>query len=173
MVVLSSLQPNPCSSPYYYLEIKEKKHSIEIIMRMLTPIFYSGEIPQTVRMLRDNLPSVLRCQCFNSAGFPFRHEVKDTEMGHLFEHLIIEFMCQEKLNSGARSATFSAVTFWNWNHDPRGTFHIEIEAKPSDFKFFYPSLKSATALLNKIIDTKFQSILVLQDSYEKPSNLLF
>ncbi len=173
MVVLSNLHPNPCSSPYYYLEVKHKKRSIEITMRMLTPVFYTSQVQKTVRMLRQSLPSVLRCQCFNNAGFPFHHEVKDTEMGHLFEHLIIEYMCHEKLKSGARSATFSAVTYWNWNKDPRGTFHIEIDAKESDFGFFYPAVDSATILLNKIIDSKFETRFPLPSSYQKPSNLLY
>lgn len=77
-------------------------------------------------------------------------------MGHLFEHLIIEFMCQEKLSGGARSASFSAYTFWNWNREARGTFHIEIEAGNNDIQYFYPALEQATVLLNKIIDTKYE-----------------
>ena len=89
-----------------------------------------------MKILQRNLPQVLDALCFNDSNLPFDIEVKNTEMGHLFEHIILEYMCEEKIKNGFPKASFKGVTNWNWKKDIQGTFHIQIEIEPADLEFF-------------------------------------
>ncbi|OGG16724.1 hypothetical protein A3D77_04780 [Candidatus Gottesmanbacteria bacterium RIFCSPHIGHO2_02_FULL_39_11] len=108
-------------------------------------------IPLTYSILKDVLPSILKCVCFNQDNNPFSEEVKKTEIGHLFEHIVLEYLslltCQKKKDT----AVFNGSTYWDWDTDNRGTFHITIDAKNDDYDILRESLDKSIHLLTSIL----------------------
>ncbi len=122
-----------------------------ITMLLDTPYYHTKHIPQTHNILQGSLPQVLHNKCFNDSNLPFSDEVKNTEIGHLFEHIILEYLCQIKVQSGHDKASFSGFTQWNWKRDAKGTYHIKINMNKKDKIFLEKALDESINLLNKIL----------------------
>jgi len=84
--------------------------------------------------------------------------VRRTEIGHLFEHILLEYLCQEKLLKGFDKAIFSGNTQWNWKREPRGMFHIYINMPYSDTDIFPEALKKSISLAKMILRNEQQQI---------------
>ncbi len=154
MSILDNQVINPylLDSQSYQLAIKSsQKGPTTITMSLFTPYFHTNHLPDTHSILSTNLPEVLRTQCFNDSNLPFDIEVKNTEIGHLFEHIILEYLCQIKIKNGHKKASFRGVTNWNWKKDLKGTYHIKIGLKPEDLIFFETALRKSVRLLNRIM----------------------
>src|SRR5262249_29868825 len=108
----------------FSLAIIQKQTLTKITMDMLYNQINTEEIPSVIELLQENLPTVLTTMCYNDLGLPFSDEVRNTEIGHLFEHILLEYLVQQKIAKGARQATYAGRTKWNWNRDPMGRFHI-------------------------------------------------
>lgn len=147
----TNIHPHLMDSKSYKLEVKNSQNGTYIKMIMLTNYFHTNSLPLTHKVLKKNLPGVLATKCFNDSGLPFDSEVKNTEIGHLFEHIILEYLCQRKIKNGYKSASFRGVTNWNWRQDVRGTYHIEIDVKPQDIIYFEYALEESVKLLDKIL----------------------
>ena len=96
----------------FELAIMQKQTSTRIIMDVLYNRINTNEIPTIVDVLQAKLPSVLYTTCYNDQNLPFDIEVQNTEIGHLFEHILLEYLCQLKLAKGAKQATFAGKTRW-------------------------------------------------------------
>jgi hypothetical protein len=134
----------------FSLQILQKTSSTNIIMQSYQEHVSTGHIPFIEELLRKHLPTVLLTQCFNEEQLPFALEVKSTEIGHLFEHILLEYLCQLKIAKGAQSAVFSGRTSWNWIKDPRGKFHIRLTCGKKDADIL-PFALEKTINLMKII----------------------
>jgi len=147
----------------FSLMITQRKASARITMQLFYNQVNTHDIPSIVELLAQHLPNVLFTQCFNDEGYPFNVEVKNTEIGHLFEHILLEYLCQLKIAKGHTNASFSGRTKWNWIRDPRGKFHIQLTcgAKDSDI---LPEAIEKTVSLMKIILANHQTPLF----YVKP-----
>jgi len=55
----------------------------------------------------------------NRRGLTFEEELKETEMGHVFEHVILAVLA-------LRGAATRGQTTWNWQRDPIGMFQVTI-----------------------------------------------
>lgn len=119
---------------------------------LLTTHLNTRSFPLTLPLLKKHLPSIFTSECFNPLGLPFAQEVLDTQTGHLFEHILLEYLCQEKLKQGSGCATFTALTTWNWSVDQMGCFHIQVNLGLSNHRLLLPALKKSIRLFNKIID---------------------
>ncbi len=84
-------------------------------------------IPSTLDFITQNYPSVLRTQCFNPDNLSFKQEITNTEIGHLFEHILIQILIEThtKLRSHI-SLDIDGRTSWNWTKESPGIFHIQI-----------------------------------------------
>lgn len=122
----------------------------QIEMTLLSPHLTTKNLPETAKILKKYAPSVLCTKCHNDAHLPFRKEVKDTEMGHLFEHLLIDHLSQRDANQGI-DRTYYGVTEWDWRIDPRGTFHITLSAGEKDQSSLYEAITDSYQLLEKIL----------------------
>ena len=111
----------------------------------------TAHMPHLPQLLQQELPTILRSTCFNEDDIPFHEEVKSTELGHLFEHILLEYLCIAKIRVGFQEAVFSGITKWDWNKDPYGTFHIEVDMEKDDMLFLTPALQKATHLFEKIL----------------------
>ena len=153
-----NINPLLINEKSYNLAVKHLSNQTFIKMSLTTTYFHTTNLPGTYEILRNNLPTVLNTECFNDSGLPFDEEVKNTEIGHLFEHIILEYLCQLKINEGHAKAIFKGVTNWNWKKDTRGTFHIFIDIDPSDVMFLDIALEKSVKLLNKILEESDMSL---------------
>lgn len=113
--------------------------------------FNTQRLPATIPILNENLPSIFKCQCFNKDNKNFNEECKNTELGHLFEHIMLEYLCIGKIQNGENEAVFEGVTNWNWEKETRGTFNIEIKTDVNDIKIVKKAFKKSVKLLKKIL----------------------
>lgn len=153
----------------FSLEVRQKQTTTQIVMQMLYNQVNTSEIPYIVDLLEVHLPNVLLTQCFNDEGLPFDIEVRHTEIGHLFEHILLEYLCQAKISKGANQASYSGNTKWNWVKDPRGMFHIRLSCGMKDADILSPSLEKTITLM-QIILAYHQSPLFLSQSMYVPRN---
>ena len=68
------------------------------------------------------LPGLKRHECDNSQGITFAEEIADTEIPHLFEHVVIELMARSGSPRGLKGETQ-----WDFNRDGHGTFRVSFE----------------------------------------------
>lgn len=101
--------------------------------------------------LDTHLPVIFKCQCFNSTGKTFRDEVTDTEMGHLFEHILLEYLCDVKAESGQKKVQHYGRTYWNRPHQEEGTFVIHINATDSDLGHLDTALARTHDLMSRLL----------------------
>lgn len=148
----------------YTLSVKPTSEKTTIVMRLLIPQVNMQDFPQTSTILSLFLPSIFRSTCYNDEQLPFPEEVKCTEVGHLFEHILLEYLCLAKLDRGFDNAVYEGVTDWNWMRDPRGTFHITINTSREDFTVLSQALDKTTKLLNTIL---LQNVSCVLPSYQK------
>lgn len=137
----------------FSLHTIHKKKETTILMQLFTKDMHTGRLTKTLPMLNTYLPSILQSTCFNEANQPFSLEVLRTEIGHLFEHILLEYLCQLKLAKGHAEASFSGTTDWNWNTDPRGTFWITISVGAVDQDIFPEALQRSKELLTYILQS--------------------
>ena len=130
-------------------------------MDLLHSQLNTEEIPAITQLLEANLPTVLRTTCYNDLGLPFNEEVKHTEMGHLFEHILLEYLCQHKLQKGATSATFSGRTRWNWVREPMGRFHIHLTCGKKDADILPLALEKTVSLMKLILGYNQRPLFLL------------
>ena len=80
---------------------------------------YSSQIPNLADNLLQLMPSLRNHLCVNRNGLRFEEEVEDSELGHVFEHVILSILSQ-------RGMCVRGQTTWNWHHDPLGTYQVTI-----------------------------------------------
>lgn len=134
----------------YSLEIFHGEEKTLIKMIVHDPRIITSQIPSTYPLLRQFLPTIFRCKCFNGANLAFSEEVQDTEVAHLFEHILLEYLCHAKVSSGVERITFKGETSWNWLMDPKGVFYIEIDAGHKDIFHFQTAMQKSVQLMNLI-----------------------
>src|SRR5258708_13870921 len=109
----------------------------------------TATLPMTEAVLAKHLPSIFLCQCFNEENKNFRNECKNTELGHLFEHIMLEHLCMEKLDHGHDDATFEGKT--SWMTDSKSVFYIELDADLKDVEIIKKAFKKSVHLFRKIL----------------------
>lgn len=135
----------------FSLAVTQKPTSTKIFMQLFNDQVNTSHIPTIVEKLNKHLPNVLLTECFNEDGLPFHVEVKNTEIGHLFEHVLLEYLCQLKINKGFAEASFSGRTRWNWMKDPQGTFHIRLDCGIKDADILPLAIEKTINLMKKIL----------------------
>lgn len=153
----------------FSLAVQHKSNHTLLTMKAFTKYVTTREIPQTYEILKKHLPRVLHTRCFNDQKLPFSEEVKATELGHLLEHILLQYLCQEKVTLGCTEATYNGVTMWNWEKYPYGTFHITIDSGFEDLAIFPFALQKAVTLFQQILQStsnfyKQQTFVTTQDT---------
>jgi hypothetical protein len=82
----------------------------------------TSQAPHLPRLLFRLFPHLATHRCDNGQGYTFRRECRETEIPHLFEHLIIELQAQAQPVEVLRGETQ-----WNWGIDPRGRFYVFVD----------------------------------------------
>ncbi len=136
----------------YKISIKQNKKSSQIKMEMPLCCLSTEHLPFTKTILNILLPHIFRGKCFNDGELPFRIEVENTETGHLFEHILLEYLCDYKIKLGAKTVTFCGETQWNWKKEKRGIFNITVNTCDEDVDIFYPALEKSIELFDFILE---------------------
>jgi hypothetical protein len=80
----------------------------------ISPQFCStSQFPQLSNDLRVLLPEIMVAQCDNAKDLPFCEELKETQTAHLFEHMVLEYLCKLRLRCGFGEASYEGRTFWD------------------------------------------------------------
>lgn len=103
------------------------------------------------------MPSIFNSRCFNEEYLPFCQEVRHTEIGHLFEHILLEYLSQIKFEQDRQKVIYSGTTAWDWEKYGAGVFLIKIDAGQKDVKIVKIALEKSVYLLSKIMDSQFSS----------------
>lgn len=136
------------------LELQQYKTTdlcVEMIMQVKECHAWTDDLPATFGILETALPTVLETKCYNDHDLPFVEEVKATTMGHLFEHIALDYLCIDKVCAGSPGATFSGHTKWNWEKFPEGSFLVCIEMTPDDQKYLLSALPKTINLTEQIL----------------------
>lgn len=136
---------------FFSLAIKSKSSETYLDMCIFSKTVNTAAIPQTSYILSELLPSIHASRCFNDEGLPFSKEVKRTEIGHLFEHILLEYIYQLKIDQGSTNLLITGETSWNWERDPFGMFHIIISIGLNDINTLPHALNSSIILFEKIL----------------------
>ena len=145
-----SLYSQSIASDFCTLLVNHYEAETKITMTLSIEQVNTIHFPQTVKILRKALPGVLTSLCFNESSLPFHKEARQTEIGHLFEHILLEYLCLEKSVLGI-DCEYNGLTSWNWREDPYGTFHIVVDAPFQDKERLNSAVKKTIELFNFII----------------------
>lgn len=161
------LNPTSLFSDYFsdsfYLSVHQDIGAVNIVMGLYSPIVNTKYLPQTTQILTDLCPAVLSTKCFNDDDLPFHEEVKKTEIGHLFEHLLLELLCQEKLSSGCRRAAYNGRTDWNWVEDIEGVFNITVDCGINDLGFLNKALEKTIHIIEQVLQSQNMLSLAIEN----------
>lgn len=146
---------------FFSLKVYQKKKVTDITMKMFVGLTNTSGLPETLDILHNRLPKIYLHQCFNKDGLTFIQEVRQTEIGHLFEHILLEYLSILK-NREDPDCVIKGATRWDWNNDPCGTFHIKINLGYQDREIFSIALERSINLLKIILRPKITKNLVQQ-----------
>lgn len=145
-------------SSFFSLRIQAHEYKTNITMRLHIPIITTARIPQTFVFLQNFLPEVLGTMCFNEQKLPFHKEVLNTEIGHLYEHMLLECLRDLKEKEGFALAEYNGVTDWDWTIDPKGVFHITVDSGHNELEILKKGLAKATKLLENLFLSQFKPL---------------
>lgn len=140
-------------SKYFSIELIDCSKTALLKMEMTQPYFNSFSFPQTIVILRQFLPQIFTHLCFNTKDLPFYQEACQTELGHLFEHILLEHLRQLKIKAGFENPIYKGETCWNWNLEKEGTFHIEINTGREDLTILQLAVERSIILMDLILSS--------------------
>jgi hypothetical protein len=91
------------------------------------------------------LPDLARHRCVNDEGRSFLEELAETEVPHLFEHIVLELMA----HSGS-PRSLRGETEWDFRRDGRGVFRVSFEY--DDDIVCLGAIKAADRLMGYVLD---------------------
>lgn len=153
MYVMS--KENLYTSNNFVLSLHQTPTSSTIKMQVTAPFLNTRNLPQTLVFLKNNFPDVLSTECFNEDNYSFTQEVQATELGHLFEHILLEYMCNIKVAGGAKNVVFNGNTSWNWDNDPEGLFHISLDVGEKDINLLIEALGKSIHLTERLLSPTY------------------
>lgn len=169
----STVAPHFVQNKFFSLKVFREEKATKIVMCMKIAQLTTDNYPETFDILKTEFPGVLKTKCFNQQNLPFRKEVKNTEIGHLFEHILLEQLKTLKIATGARRVIYDGLTSWNWVRDKRGTFNIKITSGARDLEIFPEALSKAIALTQTILESQKQELILSTPTLEMANTPLF
>jgi hypothetical protein len=124
----------------------------EITIQFFTPFYTTKPLPQTITILETLLPRIFQHKCFNNCNRSFKAEATETELGHLFDHIMLEYLGRFKFDSeGNTKIKLRGLTEWDWLQDPKGIFHISLNSKIEDSYLLQKSIQQTTQMMESIL----------------------
>lgn len=150
-MVKSSIKSIYHKNDLFSLAIHQGEIDTKIVMELFASEVNTEYIPATYPLLAKYIPTILYSKCFNEKNYPFSKEVEKTEIGHLFEHILLEYLCRFKLAAGLKDPIHNGVTKWDWKKDAKGVFHILIDSGYRDYHIFREALENSIRLTFNIL----------------------
>ena len=154
------MRKNQYSTSFYEFTTTYFEDSLLLYMKVSSPFVKTRFLPQTHAFLKQHAPAVLTTTCFNDKNLPFSEEVKDTEFGHLFEHILIQYLYLLKTAAGETNIVCNGRTNWDWKTNPFGSFLITVQTNKTDVLLFRLALEKTICVCNRLLS-----------SHQKPSHL--
>jgi hypothetical protein len=152
MTIPTSIQLQNRSKLFDFVLSQRPDHT-EITIQFYTNYYTTNEIPETISLLESTLPRIFRHKCFNNGNLAFKKEAANTELGHLFEHILLEFLCIYKFKEGQLDFNLKGLTEWNWLQDPRGIFYISLNTTKEDTLLLQQAILQTKRLMETILQT--------------------
>lgn len=149
-----TMSSNLLTNDFFSLQIKPKNSNTRIAMKLHMQDFTTKSFPRTLEILKKNLPSIFYSKCYNPNNFPFIKEATETEIAHLFEHILLENMSNESLSLYKSRLIFKGTTYWNWHKEEKGTFWIDLNIGSKDINIFINALEKSILLVKEIIESE-------------------
>ena len=152
------------TSPFFSLTLQREENTMYMKMQTHSDLITTRNLPHTVQILKEVCPRVLKTQCFNNKNLPFYKEVENTEIGHMFEHILLAYLCKLCVKHGIRDVVFNGKTNWNWLTDQKGVFHIYITPADLMSSLIHTAIKKTIYITEFIMESEF--------AYKKTSSLM-
>lgn len=157
-----SPEPKPpvsYSTEKFSLHLSLSETDLFITMQLHDQPISTRDLFDTNKILEEKLPSIFLNQCFNEKNLSFYEEAKNTEIGHLFEHILLEKLVLKKSALRKNSKPINGKTSWNWVKDPVGKFYIRLKPVHLDKREVLYSVEKAIELTNYIISSHNRRLL--------------
>lgn len=141
-------QLSPTTNQLFSLRLLSREKKSYIYMQLFTNQITTRYIKNVTSILQEYVPSIFASICYNDRNLPFGKEMKNTEIGHLYEHILLEFVAQLHHIYRGDQSDFCGTTSWNWQKTPRGTFKIEINVGKRDKEI----MQKAMLMTNNVMD---------------------
>ena len=151
----------------FSLLVRSKSHATILILQFFNNAISTKQFPRTLELLKMHAPKVLHTKCFNPSHLTFKKEVVNTELGHLFEHILLSFLCEEKIRAGADRAFFDGVTLWNWSRYPKGNFKIVVSGR-IEKTILHAALLQTIHVIELLLSASTESIEILNSHRQQP-----
>lgn len=153
------------SSNFFDYQYTHTSELTLIKIRFNLPFFNTDSIPQTFSFLQQQFPGVLTTKCFNKTGLPFTQEVTATELGHLFEHILIRKIYDLKKISGEDNFIVEARTDWDWKKEEKGIFNIFVKWGAWNFALFDQAIEETSLLCENLLSHRLSADNKATDNY--------
>ncbi len=137
---------------YFSQNFEASAHQYEDRVLLTQKVFSevsTKNLPNTTALLTKDLPAIFNNVCHNAQNLPFRKEVRSTQVGHLFEHILLENLKNLAVKQNGHGY-FKGETTWDWDKEAYGKFNIIIYSNRANLPQFSQAFDKATALLEKI-----------------------
>ena len=134
----------------FSLHVKVHKNHSRIIFKADKNYLYSKNLPGTLPILKKNLPAIFFTKCINDNNYCFEEEAKNTEIAHLFEHIILTYLCLRKKIQEQNDFLYKAKTSWNWEKNEIGNFEIDLNVGLDEEKGLLWAIGKSRTLLSRI-----------------------
>jgi len=149
---------------FFSLSLHHKEATTNIEMQVYSSFFSTAALPNTYKILKTHLPTIHLSSCVNEKNLPFSQEVRHTEIGHLFEHILLEYVYQKKEALGQKNILVQGETSWNWLQKPRGFFTIVVNVGVEEMDILQQALSPTIQLLQFIFASHMQESFCLKQS---------
>lgn len=154
MVYLSELPTIEYKSNSFSLNIKLSQSDLRIVMLLYSLPLSTKNLTRTNHILKSELPTIYSNRCYNQDNLSFFEEVKNTEIAHLFEHILMEKIFQSLNPSSSSDDSIAGKTSWNWEKEPIGKFHIQLQPINLARKDLFDCLSQSIQLTDKILSSQ-------------------
>ncbi len=141
----------------YLFQVTHTPYTTKILMFCKNSIINTEDLPTIYEDLNKFFPSVLSTKCFNDKNLPFDIEVRKTEIAHLFEHILIEYIFQKKFEKGEKNIKVKGLTEWNWMNEPYGTYNLLINVGKNEKDVFDYAFNQTILLFEELTCRSLQN----------------
>jgi hypothetical protein len=145
------------SNPSLFLEANSDPSGVKLKIQFFDTPITTKKMTHILEVLDQKLPKIFLNKCFNDLNLTFREEVQATPLGHLFEHILLEYLCDELEISGARDICVRGETQWDWDADPVGLYHIKLSGLMVDKSQLKRAINQSIVLTQEIISPPVQT----------------